>query len=120
MTKILVIEDEKPLLDSILQLLGFSGYESVGAPNGLIGLQMAFDIQPDLIICDIRMPEIDGFDVIKELNSDPSTADIPFIFLTAKADIVDRELGEQLGASAYITKPFVHNDLLSTISSCVG
>ncbi len=120
MTKILVIEDEIPLLDSILQLLRFSGYEGVGAPNGCIGLEMAFDIHPDLIICDIRMPEVDGFDVIKELNSDPSTVNIPFIFLTAKADTVDRELGEQLGASAYITKPFVHNELLATISSCVG
>lgn len=119
MTKILVIEDEQPLLDSILQLLGFSGYEGMGASNGSTGLQMAFDMNPDLIICDIRMPEVDGFDVIKGLNSNPCTADIPFIFLTAKADAVDRELGEQLGASAYITKPFVHNDLLSTISACV-
>jgi DNA-binding response OmpR family regulator len=119
MTKLLVIEDETVLRESILQLLGFAGYEGIGAENGLIGVELALSDLPDLIICDIRMPEMDGFAVIREIRGNPVTENIPFIFVTAKADLVDVDKGLQLGANAYITKPFNYDELLTAIKECL-
>jgi DNA-binding response OmpR family regulator len=115
MTKILVIEDEESVRENILELLDTEGFEALAAKNGRIGLFVAHQELPDLILCDIRMPELDGYGVLTGLRSEPTTASIPFIFLTAKAAKTDLNLGLELGAHAYITKPFTLVELLDTI-----
>lgn len=117
MVKILVIDDEKPLLESILDILCFENFEAVGASGGYEGIERARIVKPDLILCDIMMPDIDGFEVLMTLQADPSTASIPFIFLTAKAEKSNLRQGMELGADDYLTKPFLEADLLKAIHS---
>lgn len=117
MTKILVIEDEAALLEEILNILTFEDFEVVGAANGKLGVQLATEHLPDLIICDIIMPQLDGYGVLLELRNEPLTAMIPLIFLTAKADRGDWRTGMELGADDYITKPFTRDDLLTAIQT---
>lgn len=115
MTKILVIEDEESVRENIVELLDTEGFEALAAKNGRLGLFVAHQELPDLILCDIRMPELDGYGVLTGLRSEPTTASIPFIFLSAKAAKTDLSLGLELGAHAYITKPFTLVELLYTI-----
>ncbi|MEQ8186471.1 MAG: response regulator [Candidatus Eremiobacterota bacterium] len=117
MKKILVIEDEPSVLANILKTLEFENYQASGAENGLSGLARAKELFPDLIICDVMMPEMDGYSVLSELRKDPLTATIPFIFLTAKADRLEQRQGMELGADDYITKPFTRKELLSAINT---
>ncbi|MGE5658527.1 MAG: response regulator [Actinomycetota bacterium] len=116
MVKILVIEDEAAIRSNILEILEFSNYEAIGAENGSTGIQAAQESQPDLIICDIMMPDIDGYTVLTELRQNQATAIIPFIFLTAKTDRDDFRLGMELGADDYISKPCTPTELLSAIT----
>lgn len=116
MAKILVIEDEEAIRENILDLLEAEDFESIGAANGKIGIKMAIAEIPDLILCDMMMPEIDGHGVLKALRSEPITATIPFIFLTAKAEKTDIRLGMELGADDYITKPCTPQELLKAIA----
>ncbi len=115
MTKILVIEDEESVRENIIELLDAEGFDAIAAKNGRIGLRVALSELPDLILCDVRMPELDGYGVLTGLRSEPTTAGIPFVFLTAKAAKTDLSLGLELGANAYITKPFTLVELLDTI-----
>lgn len=115
MTKILVIEDEESVRENIVELLDTEGFEAISAKNGRIGLSLAQKELPDLILCDVRMPELDGYGVLTGLRSEPTTAAIPFIFLTAKAAKTDLSLGLELGANAYITKPFTLVEVLDRI-----
>lgn len=115
MAKILVIEDEEAIRENILELLEAENFESMGAANGKIGIKMAIAQIPDLILCDMMMPEIDGHGVLKALRSEPITATIPFIFLTAKAEKTDVRLGMELGADDYITKPCTPQELLKAV-----
>ncbi len=115
MTKILVIEDEETVRENILELLDAEGFDAIAAENGRIGLARAQQHLPDLILCDIRMPELDGYGVLTALRSESNTAGIPFIFLSAKAAKTDLSIGMELGAKAYITKPFTLTELLDTI-----
>ncbi|MFB8790069.1 MAG: response regulator [Potamolinea sp.] len=115
MTKILVIEDEESVRENILELLEVEGFNAISAENGLIGLAKAQQQHPDLILCDIRMPELDGYGVLTALRAEPTTARIPFMFLTAKAAKSDLKRGIELGANAYITKPFALTELLKAI-----
>ena len=115
--KILVIEDEKEVRLNILEILTSGGFDSLNADNGLTGIQLAKERSPDLIICDIRMPDFDGYNVLEALRQDPKTAMIPFIFLTAKADKADMRHGMNLGADDYLTKPFRRVELLDTIAA---
>ena len=117
MTRILVIEDEAVLRQNVLDMLEFEGFESLGAADGVAGLQMAREQLPDLIICDIMMPELDGFGVLEELRGDSATATIPLIFLTAKADRDSMRVGMNLGADDYLTKPFTQPELLGAVYS---
>lgn len=117
MTKILVIEDEQPLREDILETLECLYFDAVGATNGLEGVQVAQQILPDLIICDIMMPELDGYGVFNTLRKAPETAKIPFIFLSAKADKTDIRQGMTLGAEDYLTKPFTIAELRDAIST---
>lgn len=115
MTKILVIEDDQTLCEEVRDYLQFSGYEVDTAENGLIGVEKALATIPDLIVCDIMMPKLDGYGVLLELRSKPSTIDIPFIFLTARVEKKDFRYAMHLGADDYITKPFKFKDIAEAI-----
>lgn len=114
-TKILVIEDNFEVRDNLSEILELSGYEVIQAVNGVEGVNATMEQNPDLIICDVMMPELDGFGVLKILNSNPKSMDIPFMFLTAKADKTDFRKGMGLGADDYLTKPFEDSELLDAI-----
>ena len=115
MTKILVVEDETPLRESIVDTLTFEGYDVVEAANGQQGWHKAQEETPDLIVCDIAMPELNGYELLLKLRENPATAGLPFIFLTARVDRPFMRHGMELGADDYLTKPFSHADLLATI-----
>lgn len=115
--KILVIEDEKDVRLNIVEILSSGGFDSLNADSGKAGIQLAKERSPDLIICDIKMPDFDGYTVLEVLRQDPKTAMIPFIFLTAKADKADVRHGMNLGADDYLTKPFRRLELLDTIAA---
>lgn len=117
MKKILVIEDEEFVRENILELLDAEGFEVIGAENGSVGVDVAKVMVPDLILCDVMMPKLDGFGVLAELRQDAKMAAIPFIFLTAKAAKSDFRQGMELGADDYITKPFTRAELLGAITS---
>jgi two-component system sensor histidine kinase/response regulator len=117
MTRILVIEDMKPLLEDIQMMLGLEGFEVLGAENGLVGVQRAREWRPDLIICDIMMPELDGYGVLAELQKDPTQATIPFIFLTARGEKSDIRQGMGSGADDYLTKPFTISELMNSVNA---
>lgn len=114
--KILVIEDEEFVRENILELLNAEGLDAIAAENGRIGLDLAQQQQPDLILCDVMMPELDGFAVLTALRQSSSLAGIPFIFLTAKAAKNDFRQGMELGADDYLTKPFTRAELLGAIA----
>lgn len=113
--KILVIEDEKPIRENIIEMLEIEGFQMIGAGNGKIGLELAINHQPDLILCDVMMPEMDGYLVLSELRENPQTSTIPFIFLTARAEKSDFRKGMELGADDYITKPCTPDELLKAV-----
>lgn len=112
---ILLIEDNMEMAENISSILELARYNVTHAPNGKIGVDLAQRNHPDLILCDIMMPELDGYGVLHILNKEAETASIPFIFLTAKADKADFRTGMNLGADDYITKPFDGVDLLKVI-----
>lgn len=115
MKKILVIEDEPSVRLNILKILMFENFEVIGAEDGQLGVKLAQEQNPDLILCDIMMPVMDGYSVRNELCKDPVTETIPFIFLTAKADRADVRLGMTLGADDYLIKPFSRDELLESV-----
>ncbi len=116
MAKILIIEDQAVLLEELQDSLGFEGHDVIGASNGRDGVRLARTHLPDLIISDVMMPELDGYQVLEELRKTPGTETIPFLFLTAKAEIHDIRRGMKLGADDYLTKPFTRDDLLAAIN----
>jgi len=117
MTTILVIEDVESLREEILETLSYEGFDVLGAENGVVGVQMAKTYIPDLIICDIAMPELDGYGTLVALREEPKTSMIPFIFLTAMTEKGDMRQAMQLGADDYLTKPFTSSELLGAIAS---
>jgi diguanylate cyclase (GGDEF)-like protein len=117
MTKILVVEDMDSLREEIIDTLAYEGFEVIGAENGAVGVELALKHLPSLIICDVMMPELNGYETLTTLRREPSTATIPFIFLTAKADKVDMRQGMQLGADDYLTKPFTIEELIGAIAA---
>lgn len=117
MKKILIIEDNPDVRENLSEILSLGGYETTTAENGKIGASLAQTAQPDLILCDIMMPELDGYGVLHILSRQASTAGIPFIFLTAKAEKEDFRKGMSLGADDYIVKPFDDVVLLQTIEN---
>jgi two-component system alkaline phosphatase synthesis response regulator PhoP/two-component system response regulator VicR len=104
--KILVADDEPYILMALTDAVEMEGYDCVTAVNGKEALQKAREERPDLIMLDIMMPYMDGFEVCRELKADPATRDIPVIMLTAKSQQVDIQKGKEAGADDYITKPF--------------
>ncbi|HEY9622139.1 MAG TPA: response regulator [Crinalium sp.] len=117
MTTILVIEDDWILQESIQSLLEGEGFDTLGAKDGRMGIDLAVDRVPDLILCDIQMPDVDGYEVLTTLQKHEATATIPFIFLTAKDNKDDLRQGMSLGADDYLTKPFDPDELLNAIAS---
>ncbi len=117
MVKVLVIEDEMEIRANLIELLALEGYDIMGADNGITGLIGAMEHQPDLILCDVMMPELDGYDVLSALRQEPETASIPFIFLTALADKGDIRQGMALGADDYLTKPFTCMEVLGAVET---
>ena len=115
MKKILIIEDNDDIRENLAEILELAGYEAHTAENGKKGVEKAEQIVPDLILCDIMMPVLDGYGVLSIVNKKPILADIPFVFLTAKSEKTDFRYGMNLGADDYITKPFETNELLSVI-----
>ena len=116
MKKILVIEDTENVRDNICEILETEDYEVHSAENGKLGVEMALNIQPDLVLCDIMMPEMDGYETLKEMRKNVATSTVPFIFLTAKNTRQDQRLGMELGADDYIPKPFTIEELLGAVS----
>lgn len=117
MKRILLIEDDRALRENTGELLELSGYSVVTAPNGKIGIAAAKEHLPDIIICDIMMPVLDGYGVLENLSTDKNTKQIPFIFLSAKTEHKEIRKGMDLGADDYLTKPFDEEDLISAIES---
>jgi DNA-binding response OmpR family regulator len=117
MKKILIIEDDALIIGSIQDLFEFEGYEVYTACNGPEGIASAKNNLPDIIVSDIAMPGISGYDVLRELQNDENTNGIPFIFLTAKVEKSDFRLGMELGADDYITKPFKLDELLRAVET---
>lgn len=117
MKKILLIEDNPEVRENTCEILELAGYQVVTAPNGKMGVEQAQSEKPDLIICDIMMPELDGYGVLHILSKKDETAGIPFIFLTAKTEKTDIRKGMNLGADDYLTKPFDDTDLLNAIEA---
>lgn len=115
MKKILVIEDNHDVRENLCEILEIAGYKTVEAENGKIGVEKARSVGPDLILCDVMMPELDGFGVLRIINRDPELLHVPFMFLTAKAEKTDFRKGMGLGADDYITKPFDEVELLDAI-----
>lgn len=117
MKKILVIEDEPEMRRNITTLLRYYNYEPIAAENGRLGVEAARKRAPDLILCDVMMPELDGYGVLQALQADESLGRIPFIFLTAKGEKDDLRSGMNLGADDYLTKPVANRELVQAIES---
>jgi DNA-binding NarL/FixJ family response regulator len=117
MKKILIIEDEPEMRRNLTTILRLEKFYPVPAANGSVGIELAKKEKPDLILCDVMMPELDGYGVIAALRADAGTVTIPFIFLTAKGEKPDIRAGMNLGADDYLTKPVAKNDLLAAIRS---
>jgi CRP-like cAMP-binding protein/CheY-like chemotaxis protein len=115
MKNILLIEDNNEMRENIAEILELAGFKVLTAQNGKVGVDLANKHKPDLIICDIMMPELDGYGVLHILGKNPDTMTIPFIFLTAKAEKTDFRKGMNLGADDYITKPFNDVELLDAV-----
>jgi CRP-like cAMP-binding protein/CheY-like chemotaxis protein len=117
MKKVLIIEDNDDIRENVIEILELAGYQVSSANNGKAGVELAFQDIPDIILCDIMMPEMDGYGVLYMLSKRPETIAIPFIFLTAKAEHFDRRKGMEMGADDYLTKPFDDMELLNAIES---
>ncbi|MGF1459918.1 MAG: response regulator transcription factor [Leptolyngbyaceae cyanobacterium] len=115
MTKILIIEDDPSVLDNLEDILTLEDFVVITATNGREGIEAALKHQPALVLCDVMMPEIDGYEVVSVLRDKPETQNTPFIFLTAKADRLDQREGMESGADDYLTKPFRPNEVLRAI-----
>lgn len=119
MKTILLIEDNNEIRENTCELLELEGYNVLLAENGKAGLTLAKEQKPNIIISDILMPEVSGYDVVRGLKADPETADIPFIFLTASAEKSEAEAGLGMGAMDYIRKPFDPEELFEAITRCL-
>jgi CRP-like cAMP-binding protein/CheY-like chemotaxis protein len=115
--QVLIIEDNNDIRGNIIEILELAGFQVYQANNGKTGVELAIKYKPDVILCDIMMPDLDGYGVLYMLNKNPETAAIPFIFLTAKAERIDLRKGMEMGADDYLTKPFDDIELLNAIES---
>jgi DNA-binding NarL/FixJ family response regulator len=117
MKRILIIEDQPQMRKNLMTILEMENFEVTAAENGRRGVELAKETPPDLVICDVMMPELDGYGVLQQLRQHKATANVPFIFLTAKGEKTDLRAGMNLGADDYLTKPVAKADLLGTIAA---
>lgn len=117
MKRILVVEDERNILDNVMETLELEGFQVAGAQDGLSGINLAREFRPDLIVCDIMMGEISGYDVLMSVRADSTLCNTPFIFLTALNTRADQRMGMDRGADDYLTKPFSPTELLSAVAT---
>ncbi len=120
MTRVLVVDDEPDVIELIEMLLCRKGYEVLTAANGMEGLMRAHEEAPDLILLDIMMDEMDGWETLKLLKLEPATKAIPVVMVSARMEPRDKIRGLQEGAVDYITKPFAVKDLLDTVAGVLG
>jgi DNA-binding response OmpR family regulator len=118
--RILYIDDDAEIRDNVAELLAAEGFEPTVAATGEEGLRRARETPPDLILCDVMLSGMNGYEVIRAVGESHSTESIPFIFLSARADRADIRLGLDLGADAYVTKPFGRAELIATIRARLG
>ncbi|MBT1686482.1 response regulator [Dawidia soli] len=119
MKTVLIIEDNPEIRENTAEILELSGFHVITASNGQQGLAMVTDPVPDIILCDIMMPQVDGYEVIRQLKADPATASIPFVYLTARGEKNEVKLAMDLGACGFIRKPFDAGDLIRTVTQCL-
>jgi DNA-binding NarL/FixJ family response regulator len=117
MKKILLIEDHPPMRENLILMLEMEGFKVLWAENGRQGIGLAQSELPHLILCDVMMPDLDGYEVLKALRASPATTSIPFIFLTAKGEKVDQRAGMNLGADDYLVKPVGKAEVLAAIAA---
>ena len=120
MKTILVVDDEKTLRLNLCEMLMFEGFNVIEADNGAMAIQLAQAQHPDVVICDVAMPEIDGFEVLRRLKQDSETAGIPVLLLTARAEKASIQYGLEMQATDYLLKPFVFSDVLAKVRACLG
>lgn len=118
MKTVLIIEDNLEIRENTAEILELAGYKVINAENGKVGLTMAERSKPDIILCDIMMPEVNGYEVIRELKNNPVTSSIPFIYVTASGEKKEVEKAMGLGANGYVRKPFDTKELLQAIDRC--
>ena len=116
MKHILLIEDNEDLRENTAEILELSNYKVSTAPDGKTGIEIALQNKPDLVLCDVLMPVLNGYDVLHILNEHTELTGIPFIFLTAKSEKIDYRQAMEMGANAYVIKPFTESELLDTIT----
>ena len=120
MKTILVVEDETDILETLVDLFDLEGYAVYSAQNGAAALKLARQHHPDLIVSDVMMPQMDGFEMFAALRRDTTTSGIPVVFLTALIDNSDAQRGIAMGVNAYLTKPFTNQDLLDVVRDLIG
>lgn len=119
MKKILIIEDNPEIRENTTELLELEGFSVISAQDGKEGLRYAREQFPDIILCDIMMPEVNGYEVIKQLKSNEATACIPFIYVTASGEKSEIKLAMDMGAEGYVRKPFEVKELMMAINKCL-
>lgn len=120
MKTLLVIEDNAEIRENTCEILELAGYKAITAANGKEGIDHAIEYKPDIILCDIMMPKVNGYDVIRKLKSEPETADIPFIYVTASGEKNEVKLAMDMGAAAYVRKPFQVKELMEAIQDVIN
>jgi CheY-like chemotaxis protein len=120
MTRVMVVDDEPDIRRLVCFSLGRHGFETVEACDGMSAVSMAADVQPDLILMDVMMPVLNGFDAVRKLKENPDTAEIPVVMLSAKSQQYEQEAGLESGAARYICKPFTPAQLVEQVTSFMG
>lgn len=115
MIRILLIEDNQDIRENTTEILELASYEVLTAVNGQEGIKIAMQLQPDLILCDVQMPLVDGLEVFKQLKANSTYAGIPFVFVTASAEKSEIESALAMGADGYVCKPFEASELLAVV-----
>ncbi len=120
MKTVLIIEDNFEIRENTAEMLELEGYAVLEAANGKLGLEMAKAKLPDIILCDVMMPEMDGYEVLTHLKKDNNISGIPFIFLSANTEKKDMKTGMDLGACGYLNKPFTLQELVKELERCLS
>ncbi|MBL0745743.1 response regulator [Chryseolinea lacunae] len=119
MKTVLIIEDNLEIRENTTEVLELEGFEVHAADNGQVGMALAIGLKPDIILCDIMMPEVDGYEVLRRLKEDPVTNKIPFICVTASGEKMEIQRAMELGASGFVRKPFDVKELIRVMRKCL-